>query len=679
MRDDGFFADPVALLFRLPGIEATYVPWDPRGLVLFGRNGAGKTRILDAVSALFGGRPWPKMADGLEVGPCSLLVRASTRPPRFSDPLDDDEVDDGSLDEYRPFWMFDHFLSNVVAGIQQMSYPDAFPSTLLMEEEYENYARSLWKGGGREYEDEFVEGHSQRLFEVTTSARGQLHVRPYYLQDPEHPNLSRYLTAEVEEDLLGPLYVERFSTLDGGSVLGGATLRGSLIPLEGRVSSWIAGIAETVTDGPPPLLGLLRHQIAAAVTAREPDYKPHPLLGPFGAPADPDALRHKVSALATEMFRGSIGASHELELVVPKPGQLIKGDQVRWCVRMGGQLLNLEALSTGERIWANVAIYFAVNRTIPLRDTILLMDEPERGLHRSAEERVMLWLAEQCEAADNVWLWAASHSPHLLHHSSIQPVAVAGPDLNRIDEPVGDEAVLRLLQRHDKEDLEALGMSPTDLLASRRAIILVEGTHDEIVLEHLIGQDLRRLGADVVPLHGGRNLPRAVETRVLFDYTSATIFALLDAVERDTFDEAWRRALVVLAVDGHAKARDLLLQELPDSSREEVRWLRQWLLRSMERGQAARVAPIGLSKLDIIEYLPAHMLVPGEHDWGALRDSHAEALQVKGCPKDFKRWLELEMSADFSDEKVAAACNSMDEIPDEFVEILNAVRAIAMH
>lgn len=83
----------------------------------------------------------------------------------------------------------------------------------------------------------------------------------------------------------------------------------------------------------------------------------------------------------------------------------------------------------------------------------------------------------------------------------------------------------------------------------------------------------------------------------------------------------------------------------------------------------------------LIEYLPIASLVAPAADqgrsWEDLRSEHAEARTRKGgAPSDFKQWVRQTYNVRLSDYEISAAAASMDEVPDEFVELGHLLRAM---
>ena len=164
---------------------------------------------------------------------------------------------------------------------------------------------------------------------------------------------------------------------------------------------------------------------------------------------------------------------------------------------------------------------------------------------------------------------------------------------------------------------------------------------------------------------------------MLFDYTEGKAFAMLDSISLANFTHAWALSKQALEEKGKAAAKAVLLEQLPDrGAREEIKWLRTWLIRALDKGLAERVHPVGVTRGDIVEYLPVSALVPNATSWEQLREQHQDRLNIEGTPKDFKRWLELEQQGDFSISALRRACLSMDHIPSDLTNVLNEIERI---
>jgi hypothetical protein len=167
-------------------------------------------------------------------------------------------------------------------------------------------------------------------------------------------------------------------------------------------------------------------------------------------------------------------------------------------------------------------------------------------------------------------------------------------------------------------------------------------------------------------------LPATVDSQFLFDFTDATVIVMLDAIEPGEVALAWDRARKMAHRGETAAAGDALRAALAGNA-AELRWMREFLSKSLERGISDRLMPFGLEALDVIEYLPVHHLVPKGTSWEQLRRDHG----ASGSKKDFKTWLSLSTGADFSPEAVRHAARNLDRVPDELVELANICLRLA--
>jgi hypothetical protein len=146
----------------------------------------------------------------------------------------------------------------------------------------------------------------------------------------------------------------------------------------------------------------------------------------------------------------------------------------------------------------------------------------------------------------------------------------------------------------------------------------------------------------------------------------------LDNLDAEEIRAAWLDAEARYLADGSVVASEQLRGRLGNGSTERE-WLAQWLSRALERGRHERVTPYGLRQGDIIEYLPAHLLVPGAADWSSLRQAHSQALGAGAPQKDFKKWLSASKKAQFNAETIQRA--AMDTpTPAELQAFLDLVR-----
>jgi ABC-type molybdenum transport system ATPase subunit/photorepair protein PhrA len=366
----------------------------------------------------------------------------------------------------------------------------------------------------------------------------------------------------------------------------------------------------------------------------------------------------QLESRASAVLSALLGTGLELECVVREPDHWADSPPLAWLAKIRDHRVHLSELSQAQQRWSE----FAIRWSLIGHPDLVVIDEPEAGLHRAAEANLFGGL-KGLAASTGVSIIVATHSPQALRDEDIRLVHLA----DRVAS-VDDGSIRRTASE--------LGLDPADMLQMTRRFVLVEGRHDEIVLESLIGTELRRLRAAVLPTRGGRNLPAHADAAIIFDFTTAPIIAVLD----NLCDSALVASVVdELRTTPEADIEVVIgqLDALPASS--ERRFLREFLGKAARRNRLDRVATWGFSKKDVIEYLDMRTLVPTaaakNQDWDALRRVFETATSSSKNPPDFKKWLANNYDADFGDESLRRAAEALDEIHPDFIDLLNAVSA----
>lgn len=295
----------------------------------------------------------------------------------------------------------------------------------------------------------------------------------------------------------------------------------------------------------------------------------------------------------------------------------------------------------------------------------LFFDEPEAGLHRTAEADLAATLTSPAwseirktrkgvESVTNRTIVVATHSPEFL--------SVPEANILHVDEGKAKE-----LTSIDRDNLSLLGLRPTDLLSRVKTFLIVEGEHERIVFEALLGDELHRLRTGMVVARGGKNMKDVFDSQVLFDFTDARIVALLDNVDAHHVRDLWARARDLAGVGQVDEAGALVRNELPRKGSGENRFLGNFLTRALEDGEHERVGAWGLSKEDIILYLPPSAF--------GVKRSWEDALSQYDPDSDgsLKPWLSKKYGADFSLASVRTAAESLDHIPEDFTGLIAAL------
>lgn len=658
------------VLSAVPGLEYTYIPATPGLTVLYGLNGAGKSRILNAISSIWTG----------EKSGAAALVQL---PPARKADYSVFSLEYRLVEAWKPSALvkLDFLASYVAAADFEAISEEALDADLqpIAPDLPDPFHGPLPDGWVDEVRQEML---AQRLILITpdgTSGSSSWTVSHAAMEDTKYPAITaelrrgqddyRMFDEDVDATYLAEYHrnaedqwLETAALLDFGN--GQYSTYGPLIGVPVRASDRNAEFrfAHVGLARFDPTRDDLRGQLKDVLSR----------IGVWDDEAGAvtsgvhEAVR-LIEDAANERYGSILIDAPRLELRVRPVSEWWSNDPIRWT--FGPQGLPLEAMSRAERHWADWAIANSIHayryRDEPgMPSTLLLLDEPEAALHRSAEAHMARALdAYSTEAGRHVIV--ASHSPELIGLSDACLLEVKRHANN------GKSAVAPL-QRVDLEALGGLGLTPSDLLRRQRGFLLVEGQHDEILLRAWIGRELEELRVELLPLRGGRKLPGTIESRVLFDFTDAHLFVVLDNVDAEDIRSAWLDAEARYLADGAAVASEQLRGRLGSGS-DEAEWLAQWLSRALERGRQERVTPYGLRQGDIIEYLPAHRLVPGASDWPSLRQEYAKAREAGAPQKDFKKWLNAAKKAHFDADSIQSAARDTPT-PAELEAFLDLVR-----
>ncbi len=385
-----------------------------------------------------------------------------------------------------------------------------------------------------------------------------------------------------------------------------------------------------------------------------------------------DAWLNELASKAQNQYTGLLLDAPTLTIGRTTGLKGLTGAPFEWRVKLADQkaTIGIGELSSAQGVWARFAISRASRAGVPTPVELVLLDEPERGLHRAAESYLASGLA-RVAASPGVYMVAATHSPDLLDQPDTQIVAVTR-----------EVALthLRPMNAPDRESLRSFGLHPSDLLKRVKTFVLVEGPHDRSVFEAAIGQELRQARAQILYLGGATQLKAALDGQFLCDYSDARIVAVLDNLEPAIIKDAWRDAKSVMISDGFPAARELLYQRLPAEKSKsksdeatEVNVIREFMIRALETGKESRIIPFGMSKKDIIMYLPVEALVPCDESWDALWTAFELQKGNKNALKNFKGWLRDKRGTTISTEDVQSAARNLDEIHPDIAALLTTV------
>lgn len=317
--------------------------------------------------------------------------------------------------------------------------------------------------------------------------------------------------------------------------------------------------------------------------------------------------------------------------------------------------IEFDSLSWAERRWAAFSIRYAMrNPFLPLG--LIAIDEPERGLHRRAE-RILASRLDAVARSHNATLAVTTHSPAFFELPEAR--------LHHLRKSINGFSVLESLPAEMYPRIDELGISRTDLLQLCRLFLIVEGEHDLIVLTELIGDELSKLGVIILPLRGLRNLTNSSDAQVIFRYTDAKVMFLSDNENSDLLREMWTAAQV-------AQPEELIgvLGEYTQRSKSpEMQMLKEFAVLAVSLGEKHRIRLAAHPEEDILDYLPPEAFGLANESWGSLRRLWREA----GAKRNFKNWLSNTYGVTFDSSTIRSGARALDYIPEPISSLLDSI------
>jgi hypothetical protein len=370
----------------------------------------------------------------------------------------------------------------------------------------------------------------------------------------------------------------------------------------------------------------------------------------------------------------------------------LAGSPAEWTTAApSGQWLPITALSEAQLKWALVAIelqetsspwrydgvdvedpmetdWYTVSHRWDERQTLfdtpwfVFLDEPDAALHATAQRHAVDGLTRLARRLQVVVI-VASHSAEFLNHPEVTPLHV-----QRDGEGAVTVERMRSLQR---ARVRELGLAPADLLLLYRCVLVVEGSHDQVVVDALIGELLDSLGVLVLPMRGGRLLATVVDSYFLANLSDVPVIAALDNLDAYRVSAFWEE-VAQAAREGAAPSFDEIVKHhFSSKERSEEVFLIDYCRSVVTLGQFARFQVFGFEKPDIPEYLPVDRIVPGARSWDELRAAFAAQKKVRS----FKPWLEQVRGVTIDESVLRAAAAAMDSVPDDFLRLLDVCRS----
>ena len=373
-----------------------------------------------------------------------------------------------------------------------------------------------------------------------------------------------------------------------------------------------------------------------------------------------DSIRELADAWAVranQLLRTFLADPPELSFRFGDPAAWLVGDSPGW--------LGIDGLSFAERRWAQVAIALAAE---PDDTSYLIVDEPERGLHRAAEAHLAEGL-RTLVAGGQLRMIAATHSPEFIDTDFGQLFRLEPGESTRWGSP-------RELTRDQVDELRSIGLQPTSLLSRDRGYLLVEGEHDKQIFEEYFGAELKEMRVKVLSMRGAKNVVNIFDSEFLVHATDALLMPPLDDIAMDPLKDLWAAAVAATIEGRRSDAVGVIkrgLDRIPGRGKDAYEPL---LIGTITRGEdLQRFYPLGMSKKDVLEYLPVAQLVDGAISWEELREqwNRSPASMADRSGKAYKTWLRRVKRADLSPENLRLVAETTGGAPRELKEVIASV------
>lgn len=252
------------------------------------------------------------------------------------------------------------------------------------------------------------------------------------------------------------------------------------------------------------------------------------------------------------------------------------------------------------------------------RARVRVFDEPEAHLHSGAVGRVADGLTALGQAAD---VLCSSHHPRFIHQPEWTPFHVH----------TSLKTGRTTLSRYDPSDTDkrnevaaSLGLAAGETLAGLRAILLVEGLHDEMVLaEPPMSVELTSAGVMVLPVRGVNEYLSELALQFVLTFGTPLVGLMFDNDRRSQRERTPE-------------------QRVADRFVDEA------------RGRGLQIEKLGLERPDIICYLNPHAAQIGD-SWEPLVAEFTASPRI-----NFKGWLHDEHRIDLRNaDRLRAALERM--------------------
>lgn len=164
-----------------------------------------------------------------------------------------------------------------------------------------------------------------------------------------------------------------------------------------------------------------------------------------------------------------------------------------------------------------------------------------------------------------------------------------------------------------------------------------------------------------------------MDSRLLFDFTDATVIPIVDNVDPFRLTSIWEQATVLASIEGEQSAGAYLRQELDPKIAIENKFLRDFLSRAIESGLQSRVEPFSLPKKDILWYLPVEAFTSRASSWEEIYERHQQELsEGRTLTSDWKKWAAGVYGLVLGQSSIEAALSQVPGVPED-LQVLGAL------
>jgi energy-coupling factor transporter ATP-binding protein EcfA2 len=282
----------------------------------------------------------------------------------------------------------------------------------------------------------------------------------------------------------------------------------------------------------------------------------------------------------------------------------LRGDEPYWFIpdgRSSGRI-QMKDLSAAETRWVRAAVNIVTSDP-----KVILIDESERGLHRTLE-------AASAEVLALTWskkglVCITSHSPEFIYRNDCKVHLIEDGSV----EPFPADALYAC---------EALGIRETDLLARTKLFLLLEGQHDVTVFNTLFGDRLLAHGVRILSLGGAKQATNLFSPDSLIRYSEASFMIVLDNTKSEEVIDAWTQIKSSIRVlprsqtkGAEEKFKKLINEILPLNDSGERKYMREYMSAAYAAEKYDRVYVDGVEKKDIQMYLPEEDFLKSGAQW----------------------------------------------------------------